>query len=80
VKVIEGLKWPPDRLPYGEVTIAIVVAPLIKPIGTLRAMPLEIDCRTIDAGCCSSVVAAHATKTYESEFNHFHQIFGPMVT
>jgi hypothetical protein len=38
---------------------------MINPMSALRATPLEIDCRTIDAGCCSNVVATHATKRYD---------------
>src|SRR5215471_12852152 len=45
--------------------MAIAVAPMTNPMSALRAKPLETDLRTIDAGCCSNVVATHATKTYD---------------
>ena len=64
MKVIAGLRWPPDRLPQGDITIAIAVAPIASPIIALRARLLETNCRTIDAGCCSDVVTRHATQRY----------------
>jgi hypothetical protein len=44
----------------GDITIAIAVAPWQTHEGS-ASNALEIDCRTIEAGCCSNVATTHVT-------------------